>query len=256
MIDLSIIIVSYNSSVYLDRCLSSIRASIDHFEKEVIVVDNASSDGSVDIIRNYKDVAAIIQSPINGGFAGGNNLGISVSKGKYLLFLNPDTAVFADSISSLYNFGLANPQAGAIGPMLVFPDGSIQRYFCNYYTVRAIAFRRSIIGRRFPSLIKHPLTPTIIGDIPIELDWLLGSAMLIPRHVIDDVGMFDESYRLYFEDVDLCYRIKQKGYGILYYPGARIIHDHQRESAKGLSKKTLWHLQSGIRFFNKFGWRF
>jgi GT2 family glycosyltransferase len=97
---------------------------------------------------------------------------------------------------------------------------------------------------------------TIDKNIPVELDWLLGSTLFITRSILNEVGMFDEGYKLYFEDVDLCYRIKQKGYRVLYYPGAQIIHDHQRESAKGLSKKTLWHIQSGIRFFNKFGWRF
>lgn len=256
MTDISIIIVSYNSSQHLDSCLSSICASKDHYKKEVIVVDNASLDNSVEIAERYKDFTTIIKSSENLGYAGGNNLGLSIAKGKFLLILNPDTSIFENTLELLYLFALANPQAGAIGPMLIFPDGSIQRYFCRYYSIRTILFRRSFLGKVFPSLTKHPLMSPIDTDVPIELDWLLGSTLFIPKKIIDEVGMFDDGYKLYFEDVDFCYRIRQKGYKVLYYPKAQIIHDHQRESAKGFSIKTIWHIQSSIRFFNKFGWRF
>jgi GT2 family glycosyltransferase len=256
MIDLSVIIVSYNSSRHLERCLNSIKKSSDNLQKEVIVLDNNSRDKSIEILQKYTDYITIIQNKRNSGYAGGNNLAYSISKGKFLLFLNPDTSVFPDSIAELHLFANKHPEAGIIGPQLIFPDGTTQRYFCNFYSVRSILLRRSLLGMLFRKSLYHPLEGILNENVAIELDWLLGSALFISRKNFEECGMFDEKYRLYFEDVDICYRIKKRGLKVLYYPKVKIVHDHQRESANGFSKKTLWHIQSAIKFFNKNGWRF
>jgi len=253
--DISIVIVTYNSAKYLDRCLTSIEKAMNHLIKEVIVVDNCSVDNSVAIAEKYSSFVKIIRNERNVGYSGGNNIGFENALGRYLLFLNPDTAIFENSLQTLLDFAESKKEYGIFGPKLVFPDGSLQRYFCKFYTLRSIMFRRSFFGKLFSKSIDHPLLGDVEKSNYLELDWILGSALLIKRDIFESVGKFDENYKLYFEDVDLCYRIRKAGLKAGYCCTSVIIHDHQRESAKGFSKKTIWHIQSAIRFFMKHGWK-
>jgi len=255
--DASIIIVSYNSASFLEKCIESIINSQNYLDIEVIVVDNASTDGSVELIKSNFTIVKLIRNDLNFGFAKGNNIGISAAKGEYVLFLNPDTILCQDTLSKMVNFMKNTPDAGALGPKLIYPNSSLQLSCRHFYNLRTIFLRRTILGKIFPNsrLLRYHLMSDWDHNTTQEVDWVLGACLMVPRKVLEKVGYFDEKYKMYFEDVDLCYRIKKAGYKVYYYPGATVIHHHQRESAKKFSMKTIWHIQSAIRFFNKFGWK-
>jgi len=255
--DASIIIVSYNSASFLEKCIESIINFQNYLDIEVIVVDNASTDGSVELIKSNFTIVKLIRNDQNFGFAKGNNIGISAAKGEYVLFLNPDTILCQDTLSKMVNFMKNTPDAGALGPKLIYPNGSLQLSCRHFYNLRTIFLRRTILGKIFPNsrLLRYHLMSDWDHNTTQEVDWVLGACLMVPRKVFEKVGYFDERYKMYFEDVDLCYRIKKAGYKVYYYPEATVIHNHQRESTKKFSMKTIWHIQSAIRFFNKFGWK-
>ena len=253
--DISIIIVNFNSLKYTKECINSILKSRDNFKKEIIVVDNNSSDDSCrSLADSFPDISLLPQK-VNLGFARGNNIGIQKATGEYLLFLNPDTTLNDDSIPKLMDFYKQNPDTGIAAPKLRYGDGSLQLSCRAFYNLRTILSRRLLpgIGRNLAD--KH-LMKDWAHDQVKQVDWVLAACMLIRRDIMEKLGCFDGNYRLYFEDVDLCYRMKLAGYIVYYYPFCEVIHHHQRDSAKGFSMKTLWHIRSMIRFFNKFGWKF
>jgi len=255
--DISIVIVSYNSAFFLRNCLSSLREASPGLNKEVIVVDNASSDDSQEIIQREFPEVILIANKENVGFARANNIGWKYSHGRYVLFLNPDTVLKAAALQRMFSFMESHPEAGALGPRLVYPDGSLQFSCRRFYNVRTIIFRRTFLGKIFPDsrTLKSHLMADWAHDSVQVVDWVLAAAFFVRREILEKIGGFDEKYKLYFEDVDLCCRIKNYGYKIYYYPEAEIVHHHQRESAQKFSRKTLWHILSAVRFFNKFGWK-
>jgi len=254
-VELSIIIVYHNAIDLLRNCLTSIYMQNYGFAYEVIVVDNAS-ESLCGIEENFPQTH-IIRNNINLGFAKANNQGLKYARGKFILFLNPDTEVNKDSIEKMLAFMGNNPDVGVLGAKLLYPDGSLQLSCRRFYSVRSILLRRialirSLFGRK---LLDEHLMADWNHDSVRQVDWLFAACMMASRKILQEINGFDECYRLYFEDVDLCYRIKQYGLKAIYYPEAVIIHHHQRESAGKFSKKTIWHIQSAIRFFNKFGWK-
>lgn len=257
-IDLSIVIVTYNSSIFIKECIGSLLNQSDLLKKEIIVIDNASSDDTAKIIKFNFPAVNLLQNYRNLGFAKANNHGAKVSQGKYILFLNPDTIIQNATLEKMIQFMEINSDAGIIGPKLLYPDGSLQFSCRQFYTVRAILMRRTFLGKLFPnskSLKNHLMSDWNHNTIK-DVDWVLGACLMIRRDILEKAGYFDEKYKIYFEDVDLCYRVKKLGYKVYYFPEATAIHYHQRESAKKLSMKTIWHILSAIRFFNKFGWKF
>jgi GT2 family glycosyltransferase len=254
-VKLSIIIVHYNTTDLLRNCLKSIYRQDYNFEYEVVVVDNAS-ESLCGIEENFSQ-AQIIRNNINLGFARANNQGLKNARGKYILFLNPDTEVNKDSLEEMLKFMENNPDVGLVGPKLLYPDGLLQLSCRKFHSVRSILLRRIPLIRPLfsPKILDEHLMSDWGHDSVRQVDWLLAACMMVPRKIIEEINGFDECYRLYFEDVDLCYRIKQHGLKIIYYPRAVVIHHHRRESAEKFSKKTIWHIQSAIRFFNKFGWK-
>ncbi|MBN1383331.1 MAG: glycosyltransferase family 2 protein [Elusimicrobia bacterium] len=255
---LTIIVVSYNSSKYLKNCLESVISLKDNIEKEIIVVDNASSDGSAELVRTFYPSVKLIENKKNHGFAKANNIGIMAAKNNFIMFLNPDIIVHGNTISKMTDFLKNTADAGIVGPKLLNPDGSLQLSCRTFYTLRTVLLRRTFLGRIHlfnESLRQHLMSDWDHNSIR-EVNWMLAACLLSRREILKKVGYFDERYRLYFEDVDLCRRIKDAGYKVYYYPEVTVVHHHQRESAKIFSKKAVWHIQSAIRFFNKFGWKF
>lgn len=256
--DLSVIIVNYNSGRFIMKCIDSIIKSKDNLKKEIIVVDNASGDGSDRLIALAFPDIVIIRNKVNLGFAKATNIGIKNSTGRYLLLLNPDTEITGNALEKLINFLRDTAEAGIVAPKLLYPDGSLQfscRLFINF---RIIILQRTFLGKFFKNsgTIKKYLMSDWNHNETRKVDWLLAACMMIPRTVINRIGGLNEAYKLYFEDVDICYRMKLASLGVYYYPDAVVIHDHQRGSAGKFSIKTIWHIQSAISFFNKFGWRF
>ncbi len=255
--DLSIVIVSYNSSSFLRSCIKSVSNTEDSLNKEIIVVDNTSRDDSVRLVKLNFPSVRLIENNKNVGFAKANNIGIKLARGRCTLFLNPDIVVRQNALDKMINFLKANKNIGIIGPKLLYPNGNLQLSCRSFYNIRTIILRRTFLAKLFPNskLLKHHLMLEYSHDKIQEVDWVFAACLMVRREVLNEVGYFDEGYRMYFEDVDLCYRMKKAGYKVCYYPEAVVTHHHRRDSAQRFSKKTIWHIQSAIRFFNKYGWK-
>lgn len=227
MIDLSIVIVNWNTKNYLQKCLSSIYGNIKNITFEIIVVDNASSDSSVEMVRSEFPSAILIENKSNLGYGAANNKGIVVSKGKYILILNPDTIIFPNSIQNLIAFLDGNPRAGAVGPKILNPDDSIQ-FECarNFPTPVTEFYALSTMYKRFSKskIFGKYLMSYWDHNDQREVDLLSGACMLVRRKVFDEVGLFDEDFFMYTEETDFFYRIKQKEWKVYFLPSAKIEH--------------------------------
>jgi hypothetical protein len=188
------------------------------------------------------------------GFASNNNVGARQALGKYLFFLNPDTILTSGSLKILVEF-MEKRGAAACGPKLLNLDGTPQENARRFPHPLALLLRGLRLHRLFKNtrLYTLYLMEDMDHDKVFEVDWLLGAALLVRRDVFEQMKGFDEGYPLYYEDVDLCMRIKKAGYCIYYVPQAIIYHHYLRESAKLLNKKTLFHTIGILRFFLKKG---
>jgi GT2 family glycosyltransferase len=226
---LSIIIVSYMSAHHVRPCLDSI-LSQRNVRYEIIVVDNASTDGSADIVEQYFPSVFLIRSEKNLGFAEGNNLALQHCRGNYVLLLNPDTVLTESCLEKLVAFMENSPDVGAAGCKILYPDGKIQ-ISCGYFPTVASALwggeAITMLFRKFN--LKHNffgscgITPEHL-DKSRDVDTLLGACAILRRNVIDEVGFFDANMFLYFEECDLFYRIKRSGARIAYTPDATVYH--------------------------------
>ncbi|OHB44439.1 MAG: hypothetical protein A2Y13_08555 [Planctomycetes bacterium GWC2_45_44] len=256
--NLSIIIVNYNTAGFLSQCLASCYKADCRDAFEVIVVDNASSDDSCIIVERDFPQAKLIKNKKNCGFAAANNQGFKISQGRHILFLNPDTVVNPGTFEKMICFLDKNPDAGAAAPKLLYPDNSLQFSSRSFYNIRTILLKRTFFGKIFPKskiLRDYLMADWNHNDIR-AIDWALAACLMVRKDLFGKIGGFDEGYRLYFEDVDLCYRIDKAGYKIYYLPDAIVLHHHRRQSAEKLNMKAILHIRSAIRFFNKFGWKF
>lgn len=255
--DISIIIVNYLSKKKLINCLNSIReANLDNLTYEIIVVENNSGDDLSDL--NYLNLK-LVNSPCNLGMGGGNNLGIENSRGDFILISNPDIVYEKDTIKSLYIYLKENKEVGLVGPKLLNPNLSLQYSCIRFPKIYIPLLRRTAIGDFFSAKLDHYLMKNTDHEKIQEVDWLLGACFMVRRSEI--VGkLFDERYFMYFEDVDLCRQINERGQKVVYYPLVKVIHDHIRQSAFNPWYLSLFkdriareHLKSAIRYFYK--WR-
>ena len=255
--ELSVIIVSYNAKAFLQDCLQSLLRTTDGLQKEIILVDNSSRDDSVAFVRENYPQVKVIENTVNYGFAKANNMGAQVAAGEYLLFLNPDTVVRESAIKEMVGLMRRERDAGAIGAKLLNSDGSLQLSCREFYTLRTILMSRTPLKRigKWGRSWRQTLMADWDHNEPRKVDWVLGASLLTTRKIMEKIGYFDDRYRLYFEDMDLCYRLKKAGYGVYYCPSSEVFHHYQRDSAGKFSRKTVWHINSAIRFFNKFGWK-
>jgi len=251
---LSIIIVSYNTREFISPCLNSIRKHLDGLPYEIIVVDNHSVDGTSRLIHeNFPDVP-LIENGKNLGFARAVNEGYKKAGGKYLLILNPDVEILPGSIEKMIHFLEGHPEIGLLLPKLVNPDGSLQFSCRTFYDFLILFFRRPPLVKVFPNhrIIRKHLMMDWDHREPREVDWGLGACMFLRRDALGNQEIFDERFFLYFEDVDLCLRLKKEGWKVVYYPEAVMIHSHLRHSAKGVFSRAKWeHLKSLIKFYFK-----
>lgn len=252
----SVIIVTFNSSGVVRACLASLASDVQAGLLEVIVVDNASADGTPDLVRREFPWAVVIAGRENLGYSKGVNVGIREARARYLFILNPDTVVRRGSVSKLIEFMETNPHAGIAGPKLVFQDGSVQLSCRRFYTFAVLLLRRTPLGKLFKN--PKPLRDHLMLDFDHastrEVDWVLGAAMFVRREAVDSVGMMDERFFLYFEDVDWCYRMKQRGLSVYYVADAVVEHGYQRESAQTvLNRSFVAHLASLLRYYEKWG---
>jgi GT2 family glycosyltransferase len=251
---ISIIIVTYNNAEFILSCLQSFPDSLAELEHEVIVVDNHSTDGSRSIIRENFPGLCLISNKFNLGFARAVNQGFRKAKGKYFLILNPDVQLLPGSIDKMIHFLEGHPAIGVLLPKLLSPDGSLQFSCRTFYDFSTLFFRRTPLGKIFPNhkIIRKHLMMDWNHDEIREVDWGLGACMCVRKEALGGQDIFDERFFLYFEDVDLCLRLKKEGWKVVYYPEAVMVHAHIRQSADGVFNRAKWeHFKSLIKFYFK-----
>jgi len=233
-IDLSIIIVNYNTKNFLRRCLESLISNY-----EIIVVDNNSSDGSPLMVTKEFPQVKLIKNKKNLGFAKANNLAIKKSSGRYILFLNPDTIVQKDTIKTMIKFMEENPKVGASTCRVELTNGQLDQACHRGFPTAWNAFCYfSGLGKIFPKskfFAGYSLTYLPLNKVH-EIDAGVGAFLIVRREAGEQVGWFDEDYFWYGEDLDFCYRLKQKGWKIMFVPTTKIIH--WKGAASGILKHS------------------
>ena len=235
-VNVSVVIVNYKTPKLVKDCVESVVKQTKGVSYEVIVVDNASSDGSLAAIRNLQHSTSnlkLIENRENLGFAGGNNLGIKQAEGDYVLLLNSDTILWEDAISFVVAFMKKHPKVGVASCALVNPDGSLQAtggYFPTLGRVFAWALfvdDLPLVGGLLGSY--HPHTPKFFTKSRFytkkrQMDWVTGAFFMIRKEVIEGLGGLDEEFFMYVEEVEYCFRVKQAGWQVYYLPEARVVH--------------------------------
>jgi N-acetylglucosaminyl-diphospho-decaprenol L-rhamnosyltransferase len=248
MAEISIIIVNWNSKDYVSQCLASLALHHRRNNLEVIVVDSGSFDGCADMLaREYPDVI-YIQSDENVGFSRANNLGVARSSGRLLFFLNPDTEFISDSVDALARRLTSLPDAGAVGCRLLNADRSFQASCIQCFpTVLNQLLDSAYLRERFPrSRLWGKHVPSSRLDEPFEVEALSGACILAKRECVKKIGGFSESYFMYGEDVDLCFRLSQAGYKTYHIPETSMIHYGGRSSSQAASDFSTVMMRESI----------
>ena len=226
---LAIIILNYRTPKLVIDCLASLQNEIDVEHDRVIVVDNASGDGSVEQIElaitesNWSQWVHLLPSKVNGGFSAGNNLGIKAIKADNYLLLNSDTIVRAGAIDSLTKAMQAHPDVGIVSPRLEWLDGKPQISCFRYRSPVSELIDAAATGP-ITKLLRNFDVPIPVTDFPLESQWTSFACVLIRHEVIEKIGLMDEKYFMYFEDIDYCRRVRNGGWKILHWPEARVVH--------------------------------
>lgn len=260
--DLSIIIVNWNVQSLLRACLSSLIEAAQNapdLTAEIIVVDSASSDGSPEMVRNEFPQVRLIASDENLGYARGNNVGVAAAQGRYLFLLNPDTVVQPTTLAEIVTYLEGQPDVGALGPQLLWPDGAVQSSRRRFPTLGSLFWESTLLGQWFPhnryARRYHLADRSPDQTQPVE--WIVGAALLIRRAAWEAVGQIDESFFMYFEETDWCRRCAQAGWAIHYLPAAQIIHYEGKSSEQVVAARTLRFQRSKLRYTRKYfgrGW--
>lgn len=237
--DLSIVIVSYNTKDLLKECLRSVYKNTGGLNHEIIVSDNGSIDGTIEMIKNEFPRVRLIKNGENLGFPKANNKGMEAAKGDFVLLLNPDTVILSGSLILMMNFMKENPEAGAVASRLLNADGSNQPSVSKFPDLFTL-FVRFCVPRFVSGKIKELLANSNLKkklgsqinsyfslrnvEAPTEVDDVSGACLLIRRKTMEEVGFLDNKFFLYCEDIDWCYRARKKGWKIIYLPAAKVIH--------------------------------
>jgi GT2 family glycosyltransferase len=248
---LSIVIVSFNASADLARCLESLHAAPPAIPHDIVVVDNHSTDGSAALVRQRWPAVRVIEQATNAGFAAGTNVGIRASRGDLLLCLNSDTLVPRGAIDTLIDRLAAHPSAAAAGPRLVDASGRAELSFGPMISPVA-ELRQKTIGKLYDSHV-GPIERWVerVTRREAYVDWVSGACLLVSRADAERVGLFDERYFLYSEDVDFCAALRAKGRHILFAPAAQITHLRGRSRASAPGRMNSAYRRSQIAFYEK-----
>jgi GT2 family glycosyltransferase len=252
-LDLSVVIVNWNVCDLLQRCVESVLSSQRSITTEIIVVDNASTDGSVGMLRAEFPQTILIRNPENRGFPAANNQGIAAAQGRYVLLLNPDTEVLADALDTLVQYMDAHPDVGLVGPQLLYPDGQVQSSRRRYPTLATLFFESTWLESLAPrSLLRRYYVLDQPDDAVLDVDWVTGAAMLARREVIQQVGGMDERFFMYSEELDWCRRIKAAGWRVVYHPAVRITHYEGKSSEQAVPARHVNFQRSKIHYARKY----
>jgi GT2 family glycosyltransferase len=251
--DLSILIVNYNTCELTIECLRSTLLSSTSYEYEIIVVDNSSKDNSVFEIKKHFPHIHLIENTHNVGFSKANNQAMNLATGRYVLLLNSDTIVQTSTIQTMMDFMENHNNVGASGCKIVLPDGSLDKA-CKrgFPTPRASFYYAFGFSRLFPNVpyFNEYQLGYLDADEEYPVDCLVGAFMLVRRAAIDQVGKLDEEFFMYGEDIDWCYRIKQAGWDIYYYPRTSIVH-FKGASSRRKPYKIIYEFHRAMYLFHK-----
>jgi GT2 family glycosyltransferase len=266
--DLSIILLSWNVRDLLRACLASLlhphsialpaqpepsHDAAAHLSVEVIVVDAASADGSAEMVRSEFPEVKLIASPENLGYTRGNNLGLRAATGRYRLILNPDTEVVGDALPLMIAYMDAHPRVGVLGPQLLYPDHTVQSTRRRFPSLATGLFESTWLQPLAPRrLLDRYHARDLPDDAVSDVDWVVGAALLVRREAYEQVGGFDEGFFMYSEEMDWCRRMKAAGWGVVYFPPARIIHHEARSSAQVPAATHIRFNTSKVRYFRKY----
>jgi len=250
--DLSIIIVSWNTRELLRKCLASIFANAENLNLEVIVVDNNSADASSQMVAQDFPQVSLISNTTNAGYVAGNNQGIALSTGEFILLLNPDTEILPQTFSSILNFMSQRPKVGIAGCRLLNADKTQQLSVRRFPHLLDQLIILTKVHNFFPSLVKRYLWLDFNYDQEQEVDQVMGAFMLVRRAVINQIGDLDKNIWSWFEDVDFCYRAKAAGWQVVYTPISQIIHHKGQSFAQKLPfDKHVNFVNSLLYYFKK-----
>jgi GT2 family glycosyltransferase len=251
--DISVVIVGWNARHYLELCLESLAEAPPSRTTEILVVDNASSDGSAEMIEARFPHVKVIRSTENLGFAKGNNVGIRQCRGRYIALVNPDVIVLPGCLDALADFLDQNPKVGNVGPRVLNPDGTLQSTCRRFPTLwnnfcEATGLASAFRGSRFFAGQHMFFFP---HDRTLAVDVLVGCFSMVRREAFEAVGLLDEGLFVYGDDVDWCRRCWNAGWEVVFYPGAQAIHDRGRITAPYPVRFAVAQQRSMIHYWTK-----
>lgn len=251
---LSVVLINLNTRDFLHACLVSMKSRLTDPAFEVILVDNGSTDGSVEMVNSEFPQVRVFPQGKNLGFTKANNIGLREARGQYLLVLNSDTEIVDDALEKMCDYMDAHPDIGALGAQLLNTDGTVQLSCRAFPSFKTVLFHRySLMTRLFPRnrySAEYLMTDTGHKET-MDVDWVSGACLLTRRETTDQVGLLDEGFFIYAEDVDWCYRMKQAGWRVVYYPDAKVMHHIGRATRKIPYKMTYERHRSMWRFYKK-----
>ncbi len=251
--DLSIIIVSWNVADLLKACLTSIYRADHPFTFEILVVDSASSDHSVEMVRREFPQVKLIAETTNLGFSRCNNIGLEAAQGRYRLLLNPDTEVLDDALERLISYLDSHPDVGVIGPHTLNTDGSTQSTRRRFPTAGVLFTESTWLQALAP---RRWLDDYYVVEQPdsgiFDVDWVQGSALLLRREVYEQIGGLDEGFVMYSEEMDWCKRARLAGWHVVYHGEAHIVHHGGKSSEQVTGRKHIHFQESKLRYVRKY----
>ncbi|RMF84221.1 MAG: glycosyltransferase family 2 protein [Nitrospinota bacterium] len=253
MRDLTIGLVTWKARDLLQQCLDAIEANLDNLRAEVWVVDNASQDGTLELLRERYPTVSVVQNPRNRGVAPARNQIIERAQGRYLLFLDVDTRVLPGALTTLVQFMDEHPEVAIGGPKLLYGDGSLQLSCRPFPSPLHILVEGTFLRDYFPQSrwVKEYTMEEWDHAETREVDWMYGACLIVRRQALEKLGGFDEGFFYLYEDIDLCFRAKRLGMKVCYIPQAQVIHFLERERKSVFHPRIFTHIRSILRYLIK-----
>lgn len=247
-VDLSVVIVNWNTRDLLRDCLRSLRENAGDVQLEICVVDNGSTDGSPEMVGAEFPVVSLTRNRANLGFARAANQGLRSAAGRHYLLLNSDTRILSGALREMVEFLDREEKAAACGPQLLHEDGRPQNSVANFPTLATELLNKSILRCLFPH--RYP-RKTSEGSTPREVESVIGAAMMVKAEAVEEIGLLDEDYFFFLEETDWCYRFSEKGWKVYQVPIARVVHLQGKSAEKVQARARIEYFRSRYTYFRK-----